>query len=48
MNRTNAKDLEGRIDQTVTVYYQNNKPYTGVAYEMLQGRIDVEYEVVNG
>ena len=48
MNRTNAKDLEGRIDQTVTVYYQNNKPYTGVVYEMLQGRIDVEYEVVNG
>jgi antitoxin component YwqK of YwqJK toxin-antitoxin module len=48
MNRTNAKDLEGRINQNVTVYYQNNKPYTGVVYEMLQGRIDLEYEVVNG
>jgi antitoxin component YwqK of YwqJK toxin-antitoxin module len=48
VNRTNAKDLEGRIDQNVTVYYQNNKPYTGVVYEMFQGRIDLEYEVVNG
>jgi antitoxin component YwqK of YwqJK toxin-antitoxin module len=48
MNRINAKDLKGRIDQNVTVYSQDNKPYTGVVYEMLQGRIDLEYEVVNG
>ena len=48
MNRANAKDLEGRTDQIVTVYYQDDKPYTGVVYEMRQGRIDLEYEVVNG
>jgi len=48
MNRTNAKALEGRIDQNVTVYYQNGKPYTGTVYEEFQGRIDLEYEVVNG
>ena len=48
MNRTNAKALEGRIDQSVTVYYQNGEPYTGIVYEMHQGRIDLEYEVVNG
>jgi antitoxin component YwqK of YwqJK toxin-antitoxin module len=48
MNRTNAKALEGRIDQNTTIYYQNGKPYTGLVYEELQGRIDLEYEVVNG
>ena len=48
MNRVNAKDLEGQIDQNVTVYYQHNQPYTGLVYEMVQGRIDLEYEVVNG
>lgn len=48
MNRTNAKDLEGQIDQNVTVYYQDSKPYTGSVYEELQGRVEVEYEVVEG
>ena len=48
MNRTNAKDLEGRIDQNVTVYYQDGNPYTGTVYEEFQGRVDVAYEVVEG
>lgn len=48
MNRANAKDLEGRIDQNATVFYQNGQPYTGIVYEEFQGRVDLEYEVVNG
>ena len=48
MNKTNAKALEARIDQSVTVYYQNGEPYTGIVYEDFQGRIDLEYEVVGG
>ena len=48
MNRIDAKALEGRIDQNVTVFYQNGRPYTGLVYEEFQGRVDLEYEVVNG
>ncbi len=48
MNRANAKDLEGRIDQNTTVFYQNGQPYTGIVYEEFQGRVDLEYEVNNG
>ncbi|HEX8660149.1 MAG TPA: hypothetical protein VF690_21575 [Hymenobacter sp.] len=48
MSSINVNALEGRIDQNVTVYYQDSKPYTGAVYEMHQGRIDLEYEVVNG
>lgn len=48
MNRANAKDLEGRIDQNATVFYQNGQPYTGIVYEEFQGRINLEYEVNNG
>ncbi|MBO0358414.1 hypothetical protein J0X19_10700 [Hymenobacter sp. BT186] len=48
MNRININALEGKIDQNVTVLYQDGKPYTGTVYETFQGRTDVEYEVVNG
>ncbi|HEX8325914.1 MAG TPA: hypothetical protein VF629_00120 [Hymenobacter sp.] len=48
MNRINIDALDGRIDQNVTVLYQNGQPYSGTVYEMSQGRTDVEYEVFNG
>ena len=48
MNRTNVKDLDGRIDQNVTVLYENGHLYSGTVYETFQGRTDVEYEVLNG
>ncbi|RZJ91863.1 MAG: hypothetical protein EOO60_07490 [Hymenobacter sp.] len=48
MTRTNVENLEGRIDQNVTVLYKDGQPYTGGVYEAFQSQTDVEYEVIEG
>lgn len=48
MKPIDAKELDGRIDQNVTVYYKNGRPYTGVVCERVKNRLDLVYHVRKG